>query len=589
MGPPTTVGSGNEPLEDSGEQTVTIMPASPKGFPRASTPLTSSLINGIQDVRLVSPMPSPMPVDPSPDASAPPVTSTLAPKSSFSARKTSPPSLPPVLSLKRLNPKGLSLSLGGATSFHNSSTPSTGNSTPTPTTAASHQAAGPSQTPLTPGPPRTPALLITSLGRNTYKSSRRPSLLSLITHPPGGDDLAVPPTPGGAPYHYPGMRSRGHARMRSAGTPSGTYAEVPDPRTSQSAYPSLRSVPTIEERGSGPSVSSSCSDTVPPMSTSASLTSSSASATDSLSLSSTSPAIGGESFDIAYPQTSFEPYYDGPVELVPGVWLGAEDSFWRWDVWAPAATRVAVINVAQEIENPFDESTRDDGWEWPQPSVSAGSKKPKVVIKSYPAEDDRPIVDYAHLRWSHGEAGLAEVPGTASLTELMNGGDYVGEETEKWRFWEAIRWLEVRRKAGTPVIIHCQCGVSRSATLAVAYVMTLAAAGAMPEQLNNLRTMQDAYDFVKSKSAWIGPNVSLVFQLVEYARNLSTLLSTHVEKSGKTWTTTWPTLVEVESEDDWAQRRRAFGEDVDGPGGAWDEARALDEAMSVRAGATRRE
>jgi tyrosine-protein phosphatase len=119
--------------------------------------------------------------------------------------------------------------------------------------------------------------------------------------------------------------------------------------------------------------------------------------------------------------------------------------------------------------------------------------------------------------------------------------------------------------------------------------MTLAAAGAMPDQLNNLRTMQDAYDFVKGKSAWIGPNVSLVFQLVEYARNLSTLLSTHVEKSGKTWTTTWPTLVEVESEDDWAQRRRAFGEEVDSPGGAWDEARALDEAMSARAGTARRE
>lgn len=119
--------------------------------------------------------------------------------------------------------------------------------------------------------------------------------------------------------------------------------------------------------------------------------------------------------------------------------------------------------------------------------------------------------------------------------------------------------------------------------------MTLAAAGAMPDQLNNFRTMQDAYDFVKGKSAWIGPNVSLVFQLVEYARNLSTLLSTHVEKSGKTWTTTWPTLVEVESEDDWAQRRRAFGEEVDSPGGAWDEARALDEAMSARAGTARRE
>jgi tyrosine-protein phosphatase len=42
----------------------------------------------------------------------------------------------------------------------------------------------------------------------------------------------------------------------------------------------------------------------------------------------------------------------------------------------------------------------------------------------------------------------------------------------------------------------------------VAYVMTLAAAGLMPERLGHLRTMQDAYDFVKERSPWIGPNVS---------------------------------------------------------------------------------
>lgn len=54
----------------------------------------------------------------------------------------------------------------------------------------------------------------------------------------------------------------------------------------------------------------------------------------------------------------------------------------------------------------------------------------------------------------------------------------------------------------------CQCGVSRSATLTIAYTMALAAAGAMPQHLGHIRVMQDAYDFVKGKSCWIGPNHS---------------------------------------------------------------------------------
>jgi tyrosine-protein phosphatase len=54
----------------------------------------------------------------------------------------------------------------------------------------------------------------------------------------------------------------------------------------------------------------------------------------------------------------------------------------------------------------------------------------------------------------------------------------------------------------------CQCGVSRSATLVIAYIMTLAAAGILPDTLCHMKGMQDAYDFVKAKSPCIGPNVS---------------------------------------------------------------------------------
>lgn len=340
-------------------------------------------------------------------------------------------------------------------------------------------------------------------------------MLSLITHQPTGGDAPVPPTPGGAPYPYGSMRSRGHARMRSAGTLSASsYTTEYDTRASQSAYPSLRTgFATIDERGSNGLASAN-----PGMSPSTSLTSSSASNTDSIaSTPSTSPPLPDEREHNMYAAAQ-EPYADGPRELLPGIWLGAEDSVWHFDVWARGASQVALVNVAQEIENPFDNPTADS-WNWP----TAAKGKAKVALTHHAAAaasaavagetghaTSQPAIEYAHLRWSHGEGGLADIPPSASLDQVLHGDAPSSVGDDQWRFWEAVRWIEVRRRAGIPIIIHCQCGVSRSATLAVAYVMTLAATGFMPELLGQLRTMQDAYDFVKDRSPWVGPNVSYV-------------------------------------------------------------------------------
>jgi hypothetical protein len=40
--------------------------------------------------------------------------------------------------------------------------------------------------------------------------------------------------------------------------------------------------------------------------------------------------------------------------------------------------------------------------------------------------------------------------------------------------------------------------------------MQLAAEGKLPDLLGEIRGMHDAYEFVKEKSPWIGPNVSCV-------------------------------------------------------------------------------
>jgi tyrosine-protein phosphatase len=280
--------------------------------------------------------------------------------------------------------------------------------------------------------------------------------------------------------------------MRSAGTISATMYEM-DPRgpqsASQSAFPSLRGgFAPIEETHADPG-----------MSPSTSVTSSWASNLDSLSTPSTTPPLEEDEFQA--------PYADGPRELIPGVWIGAEDSTHHFDIWGRGSSTVAVVNVAQELENPFADGADLE-------AIAAGwtSYKGKAVVAltNHAADSTRPNIEYAHLRWSHGEGGLCDIPASAAVSQLIDPASPDAEDTnsEKWRFWEAICWIEAHRRAGIPVMIHCQCGVSRSATLAVAYIMSVAAAGLVPETLGQLRTMQNAYDFVKGRSPWIGPNVS---------------------------------------------------------------------------------
>ncbi|KAK0543571.1 tyrosine/serine/threonine protein phosphatase [Tilletia horrida] len=83
------------------------------------------------------------------------------------------------------------------------------------------------------------------------------------------------------------------------------------------------------------------------------------------------------------------------------------------------------------------------------------------------------------------------------------------------------------------VLVHCQCGVSRSATLVIAFVMQAAALVYDFEGLNSLTGMHDCYNLVKEKSASISPNCSLIYQLVEWERYLSKEASKLREASAK--------------------------------------------------------
>lgn len=194
-------------------------------------------------------------------------------------------------------------------------------------------------------------------------------------------------------------------------------------------------------------------------------------------------------------------YPDGPICIYdPHVYLYSEPT-------ARVASEYDVIfNVASEVLNPFTTDTADAGFAATTSSTNntelvtesdgnARSDKDLVaqvrVLQSGPADETSQVValegqpEYIHIPWEHN---------TDIVPDL----------------YHLVKVIDERVQLGRKVLIHCQCGVSRSASLIVAYGL----------YRNPNVTVQEAYDAVKRRSRWIGPNMSLIMQLQEFRSGL---------------------------------------------------------------------
>jgi tyrosine-protein phosphatase len=190
-----------------------------------------------------------------------------------------------------------------------------------------------------------------------------------------------------------------------------------------------------------------------------------------------------------------ETYPVGPVRIYEsGIDLYYEPS-------VEVASRYDVIfNVASEVKNPFDvaealaKSTLS-----PSTNVGILAEQPEnagspTTPKATPISPDLALPlpglplkrpEYIHMLWEHN-------------TDIVQD------------LYRLVKIMDDRVKEGKKILVHCQCGVSRSASLIIAYGL----------YKNPDMSVQEAYDSVKKRSKWIGPNMSLIMGLQEFRSNV---------------------------------------------------------------------
>ncbi|XP_020824822.1 dual specificity protein phosphatase 1 [Phascolarctos cinereus] len=142
------------------------------------------------------------------------------------------------------------------------------------------------------------------------------------------------------------------------------------------------------------------------------------------------------------------PLYDqgGPVEILPFLYLGSAYHASRKDM-LDALGITALINVSANCPNHFEDHYQ---------------------YKSIPVEDNH----------------------KADISSWFN---------------EAIDFIDSIKNAGGRVFVHCQAGISRSATICLAYLM----------RANRVK-LDEAFEFVKQRRSIISPNFSFMGQLLQF-------------------------------------------------------------------------
>nr|XP_054489888.1 dual specificity protein phosphatase 4 isoform X1 [Agelaius phoeniceus] len=165
------------------------------------------------------------------------------------------------------------------------------------------------------------------------------------------------------------------------------------------------------------------------------------------SLSNVSPPTSAEPLDLGCSSCG-TPFHDqgGPVEILPFLYLGSAYHAARRDM-LDALGITALLNVSSDCPNHFE-----------------GHYQYKCI----PVEDNHKA------------------------------------DISSW-FMEAIEFIDSVKECCGRVLVHCQAGISRSATICLAYLM-------MKKRVK----LEEAFEFVKQRRSIISPNFSFMGQLLQF-------------------------------------------------------------------------
>nr|KMM64473.1 tyrosine phosphatase [Coccidioides posadasii RMSCC 3488] len=169
-------------------------------------------------------------------------------------------------------------------------------------------------------------------------------------------------------------------------------------------------------------------------------------------------------------------YPDGPIRIYDsGLWLYLEPN------QEEASKFDVVFNVAKEVNNPF--STDGPKHDTVMSVWKATLAQSNAALRGEDPDtaSNRPEPEYIHVPWDHNSEILDDL---FPLCEIIDN----------------------RISKGKRVLIHCQLGVSRSASLVIAYGL----------YKNTHLDFNAVYGMVKERSCWVGPNMSLIYQLTDF-------------------------------------------------------------------------
>jgi tyrosine-protein phosphatase MSG5 len=208
-----------------------------------------------------------------------------------------------------------------------------------------------------------------------------------------------------------------------------------------------------------------------------------------------------------------EAYPDGPICVYPPyVDLYLEptaEQCRQYDV---------VMNVASEVRNPLVEDMRPGNNE-PEVRIDGGGgiqyapKRPQLTI---PGDVGPQHLDEPSPTTPKATPLSSSFPPEVAVSRNSKDPEYIHIPWEHNSdivpdLLRLCKDIDERVQQKKRILVHCQCGVSRSASLVVAYGL----------YKNPERSVQEAYDAVKVRSKWIGPNMNLIMQLQEFRSSLA--------------------------------------------------------------------